>query len=49
LPISTFFITINKKPPSSRFMTITLGGSAHMNDPAKILDIYDAYYIFKFD
>jgi len=30
-------------------MAITHGGGVHMNDPAKILDIYDAYYIFKFD
>ncbi len=27
-------------------MTITLGGGVHMNYLAKILGIYDAYYIF---
>ena len=43
LPISTFFITINKKkPPSPQFTTTTLGGGVHMNDLAKILGIYDA-------
>ena len=42
LPISTFFIIINKKPPSPQFTTTTLGGGVHMNDLARILGIYDA-------
>jgi len=42
LLISTFFIIINKKPPSPQFITTTLGGGVHMNDLAKILGINDA-------
>ena len=40
--ISTFFIIINKKPPSPQFITTTLGGGVHMNDLAKILGIDEA-------
>jgi len=39
LLISTFFIIINKKSPSSQYFTTTLGGGVHMNDLAKILGI----------